>query len=91
MIWYTLISANLLPTSHNTSVTRQRLVLPDHILDDRSVNFEKIIHRQFFNCAKKTKCAVSFFSHVFFSELCKELGTTSYDSDDLYQLSVCGS
>ena len=80
-IWYHIVRTKLLPTTHIETVSKERLVLLDCILEKKGINVGKIIQKEISSCASKLKGCLFFPSLI--TELCMRTGVEVTSADEI--------
>ncbi|KAL4297505.1 hypothetical protein GQ457_12G032670 [Hibiscus cannabinus] len=86
-LWNTFVKRNLLPTSHNQTVDRTRLLLINTIMTGFKVNVGEIISNELAALCKSDKGILAFPCLV--SALCRSVNTPMFDTDK-YQAEKTG-
>ena len=79
-MWCTFVKRRLMPTSHNSTVDRRRLVLIQSIINKRTINVGEIILQEIYDCGKKDKSSLCFPSLI--SVLCIAAGVPVEATDE---------
>ena len=66
--WHQFINCSIMPTSHNYTLSKDRLIILDCILNDEQINIGKIINNEIQDCAKKLEGFLFFPCLI--TELC---------------------
>ncbi|KAL5579151.1 hypothetical protein UlMin_011593 [Ulmus minor] len=80
-VWYHIIRTKLLPTTHIETVSKERLVLLDCILEKKGINVGKLIQQEISSCASKHKGCLFFPSLI--TELCLRTGVEVSSTDEM--------
>ncbi|MDU0333216.1 hypothetical protein RWU37_00390, partial [Enterococcus sp. 2CBP] len=76
------VKKRLIPTSHNSTVDRKRLVLIQTIINKRSINVGEIILCEIHDCGKKERGPLYFPNLI--SGLCIVVGVAVEDTDESF-------
>ena len=80
-VWYHIIRTKLLPTTHIETVSKERLVLLDCILEKKGINVGKLIQQEISACASRQKGCLFFPSLI--TELCMRTGVEVSSADEM--------
>ncbi|KAL4364267.1 hypothetical protein GQ457_04G020610 [Hibiscus cannabinus] len=78
-LWNTFVKRNLLPTSHNQTVDRTRLLLTNAIMTGYRVNVGEILSNELAALCKSDKGILAF--HCLVSALCRRVHTPTFNTD----------
>ncbi|KAK9028395.1 hypothetical protein V6N11_068200 [Hibiscus sabdariffa] len=79
-LWNTMVKRNLMPTSHNQTVDRKRLVLIHCIISDTKFNMGEVIARELSEACRNDKGILAFPCLV--SALYRHHGVPTYNNDE---------
>ena len=79
-MWNTFVKRRLIPTSHNSTVDRKRLVLIQSIINKRTINVGEIILREIHECGKKDRGPMYFPCLI--TGLCVSAGVPIEETDE---------
>ncbi|KAH1096943.1 hypothetical protein J1N35_013864, partial [Gossypium stocksii] len=63
-MWYHFLKNRLMPSTHNTIISKDRMLLLHSIIMRRRINIGRIIFREVYRCAKKNASSVNFPSLI---------------------------
>ena len=80
-IWLNFLKCRLMPTTHDTTVSQERVLLLYCLLAGLSINVGRLICRQITSCAKKKKGKLFFPSLI--TQLCIKAGVPTASAEDV--------
>ncbi|KAL5549974.1 hypothetical protein UlMin_000150 [Ulmus minor] len=80
-VWYHIVRTKLLPTTHIETVSKERLLLLDCILEKKGINVGKLIQKEISSCASRQKGCLFFPSLI--TELCMRTGVEVTSADKI--------
>lgn len=86
-LWYHFLKANLMPSTHVQTVSKDRALLLDSIVIGRAIDVGLLLHQQLHACARKQGGSLWFL--CLNTELCRKHGVQILDHEE--QLSTKGA
>ncbi|KAK8306302.1 hypothetical protein V6Z12_D03G118600 [Gossypium hirsutum] len=80
-VWYHFLKSRLMPSTHNTTVSNERILLLHSIIKGRTINVGRIIFQEVHHCVKKDAGSLNFPSLI--TTLCKTANVPLTDAEDI--------
>ncbi|MCI09484.1 hypothetical protein A2U01_0030570 [Trifolium medium] len=84
-VWYQFLKHNIMPTTHNETVNKARLVLLHCIIAGQKINVGRIIHQEIVNCSAKKSNEGMLYFPCLITELCKKNLVHVSGRDEVFQ------